>query len=121
MENTKILKVGIMSADKFQQRILDIAAGRYTPQVDEPKVWFHSLKSLAEILNENNTRLLELIDKMKPLSVKELAELSGRKTSNLSRTLKTFARYGIVELKKESKQIRPIVKAKKFHIEYSCT
>ena len=120
MGTTKILKVGIMSSDKFQQRVLDIAAGRYTPTVNEPKIWFNSLKSLAEILNEKNTRLLELIDKMKPISITELAELSGRKTSNLSRTLKTFERYGIVELKKESKLVRPIVTAKKFHIEYGC-
>ncbi len=109
-----------MSADKFQQRVLDIAAGRYKPAPNEPKVWFHSLKSLAEVLNENNTRLLALIEKMRPSSVKELAELSGRKTSNLSRTLKTFERYGIVELKKESKLVRPIVKATNFHIELGC-
>lgn len=116
----EILNVGIMSADKFQQRVLDIAAGRYKPAPNEPKVWFHSLKSLAEVLNENNTRLLALIEKMRPSSVKELAELSGRKTSNLSRTLKTFERYGIVELKKESKLVRPIVKATNFHIELGC-
>jgi predicted transcriptional regulator len=116
----KTLKVGIMSADKLQQRVLDIAAGRYKPTSNEPKIWFNSLKSLAEVLNENNTRLLYLIEKMKPTSVKELSEMSGRKTSNLSRTLKTFERYGIVELKKEKRLVRPIVKAKSFHIEYGC-
>lgn len=116
----KALKVGIMPADKLQQRVIDIAAGRYKPSPDEPKIWFNSLKSLAEVLNDNNARLLDLIEKTQPLSVKELSELSGRKTSNLSRTLKTLERYGIVELKKEKKLVRPIVKAKSFHIEYSC-
>lgn len=116
----KTLHVGIMPEDEFQQRVLDIAAGRYKPSSNEPKIWFHSLKSLAEVLNENNTRLLALIEKMKPASVKELAELSGRKASNLSRTLKTFERYGIVELKKESKLVRPIVKATNFRIELAC-
>jgi predicted transcriptional regulator len=114
----KILKVGVMPADKLKQRILDIAAGRYQVSLNEPEVWFSSLKSLAEVLDENNTKLLDLIEKMKPASVKELAELSGRKPGNLSRTLKTFARYGIVELKREHKLVRPIVKAKSFHIEY---
>ena len=113
----KTLKVGIMTADKLQQRVIDIAAGRYKPIPSEPKIWFNSLKSLAEVLNENNTRLLEMIEKLKPLSVKELSEVSGRKTSNLSRTLKTLERYGIVELKKEKKLVRPIVKARNFHIE----
>ncbi|MCC2625649.1 MAG: MarR family transcriptional regulator [Burkholderiales bacterium] len=114
----KTLKVGIMSATKFQQRVLDIAAGRYKPTSGEPKVWFSSLKSLAEVLNENNTRLLTLIEKMKPASLTELAKISGRQASNLSRTLKTFERYGIVELKKENKLLKPIVKATNFQIEY---
>ena len=90
------------------------------PSTNEPKIWFNSLKSLAEVLNENNTRLLNIIEKMNPLSVKELSELSDRKASNLSRTLKTLERYGIVELKRENKTVRPIVKANSFHIEYNC-
>ena len=114
----KTLKVGIMPSEQFRQRVLDIAAGRYKPAPNEPKIWFSSLKSLAEILNENNTRLLSLIEKMKPESLKELAEISGRQPSNLSRTLKTFERYGIVELKKENKLLKPIVKAINFQIEY---
>ena len=41
-----------------------------------------------------------MIGREKPGSVTELAELSGRSKSNLSRTLKTMSRYGLVELKK---------------------
>ena len=40
-----------------------------------------------------------MIGREKPGSVTELAELSGRSKSNLSRTLKTMSRYGLVELK----------------------
>lgn len=120
MSKIDIIKVGIMSADKFQQRVLDIAAGRYTPQNNEPKIWFHSLKSLGEVLNENNSRLLCLIQKSRPASLKDLASLSGRQASNLSRTLKTLERYGIVELVKEHKLLRPIVRATNFEIAYSC-
>ena len=36
----------------------------------------------------------------RPDSLTELAELAGRSKSNLSRTLKTMSRYGLVELKK---------------------
>ena len=39
-----------------------------------------------------------MIGREKPGSVTELAELSGRSKSNLSRTLKTMSRYGLVEL-----------------------
>jgi predicted transcriptional regulator len=37
---------------------------------------------------------------MRPASLKELAELSGRKQSNLSRTLHTMERYHLVKQEK---------------------
>ena len=114
----KTLKVGIMPSEQFRQRVLDIAAGRYKPSSNEPKIWFSSLKSLDTIINENNTRLLALIEKMKPASLEELAELSGCQIRSLNKTLKTFERYGIIELKKENKLVKPIAKATKFQIEY---
>ena len=116
----KALKVGIMSYENYKKRVLAIAAGKYKPGLNEPKVWFESLRALAEVLNEKNTRLLSLIQNAKPSSIKNLAELSGRKSSNLSRTLKTFERYGSVELKKENRFVRPIARAIDFKIEYSC-
>jgi predicted transcriptional regulator len=41
--------------------------------------------------------------------------------SNLSRTLKTLERYGIVELHKENRNLVPEVKATQFHIEFGIT
>ena len=41
-----------------------------------------------------------MIAREKPDSLTELAGLAGRNKSNLSRTLKTMSRYGLVELKK---------------------
>ena len=40
-----------------------------------------------------------MIPREKPDSLTKLAELAGRSKSNLSRTLKTMLRYGLVELK----------------------
>lgn len=49
-----------------------------------------------------------------------LAKLSGRKPSNLSRTLKTMEKYGIVELRRhDSRKVRPIAKATEFDIQYA--
>ena len=115
----QVLKIGIMPQHRFQKRLLDIAAGRYVPKRGEPKIWFSSIKSFSEVLSDNNVRLLRLIERYQPDSLKELAELSGRKTSNLNRTLKTMARYGIVELKKVNKTVRPIAKATEFNIQYA--
>jgi predicted transcriptional regulator len=77
------------------------------------------MKSLSEVLSDNNLRLLQLIEEHHPETLKELAELSGRQTSNLSRTLRTMERYGIVELRKKDKSLRPIAKATSFNIQYA--
>ncbi|MDX1585649.1 MAG: MarR family transcriptional regulator [Balneolaceae bacterium] len=108
-----------MPREQFQKRLLDIAAGRYKPKRNEPKIWFSSVKSFSEVLNENNVRLLKIIEEEKPDSIKELSDLSGRAVSNLSRTLKTLERYGIVELTKNKKSLKPLAKATEFDIRYT--
>ena len=115
---SEILKIGIMPREQFQKRMLDVAAGRTKIKKDDPKVWFSSMKSLSEVLSDNKVRLLKMIEETKPKTLKDLAELSGRQVSNLSRTLKTMERYGIVELKKVSRSIEPVVKASQFSIQY---
>ncbi|GAH02066.1 unnamed protein product [marine sediment metagenome] len=114
-----ILKVGILHREDFQKRILDIAAGRQKLKSTDPKIWFSSIKSLSEVLSDNNVRLLKIIKENKPETLKELAKMCGRKSSNLSRTLKTMARYGIVELQKNNKTVKPIAKATSFTIHYT--
>lgn len=113
------LTIGIMAREQFQQRILDIARGKIKPNENEPKIWFSSMKSLGEVLSDNNMRLLQLINEHHPKTLSELAQLSGRQPSNLSRTLKTMEKHGIVELKKESREVRPITKATAFDIHYT--
>jgi len=113
------LKIGIMPREEFQKRILDIAAGRVTPKRSEPKIWFSSMKSLGEVLSDNNMRLLSLIKTHNPETIAELARLSGRQSSNLSRTLKTMEKYGIVELKKNAQSVQAIAKATEFDIHYA--
>ena len=43
-----------MPEDAFNDRMIDIAAGRVVPKRGEPKIWFHSLKSATEILSDAN-------------------------------------------------------------------
>ncbi|MDO9527801.1 MAG: transcriptional regulator [Syntrophales bacterium] len=113
----KALKIGIMPKEEYRERTVAIAKGEYKQKSGEPKVWFESIKSLAQVLSEENRELLDKIIENKPRSLKELEFLTGRKSSNLSRTLKTMQAYGIVTLKKEKKNVRPIVKTNKFKIE----
>jgi predicted transcriptional regulator len=112
------IKVGIISKEEYKARTIAIAKGIYKPKADEPKVWFESIKSLAQVLSNENQHLLKVILENKPKSLKELEELTGRAKSNLSRTLKTLQRYGIVELHKENNALVPEVKATHFQVEF---
>lgn len=114
----RALKVGIMPREEYQKRTIAIAKGQYVPKRGEPKIWFESLQSMAQVLSNENRELLRAIVEQKPESLKDLEALTGRKVGNLSRTLHTMNRYGIVELKKHKKALKPTVKATTFKVEF---
>jgi len=118
-QHQKIMKtivIGIMSQEKIRARLLAIARGDYKPKATDPKIWFTSMRSLAEVLSDDNRALLKVIHEAKPQSISSLADITGRKPGNLSRTLKTMSNYGLVEMMRERKQVRPIAKATDFRI-----
>ena len=96
----KTLRVGIASYEEMKERSLAIAKGKHKPSPDEPKVWFTSAESFARVLSDRNRALLQIIAESAPDSLTRLAELTGRQKSNLSRTVKTMERYGLVQLRK---------------------
>ena len=112
----KTIVVGIMPQEKIRERVLAIARGDYKPKATDPKIWFTSMRSLAEVLSDDNRALLKVIQEAKPQSISSLADITGRKPGNLSRTLKTMSNYGFVEMRRESKHVRPIAKATDFRI-----
>lgn len=114
----KTMKIGIISKEEYKLRTIAMAKGQYKPKRGEPKIWFESIQSIAQVLSNENQHLLQIIIDTSPDSIKELEEITGRKSSNLSRTLTTMSRYGIVELKKVAKSIKPIVKATDFKVEF---
>ena len=104
------LKVGIATPQEMKERSLAIARGDLRRNDDDPKVWFTSPESFAKVLSNKNRALLEFIAATHPESLQELAEGTGRKASNLSRTLKTMADYGFVHLHKGPRgKVRPEV------------
>lgn len=112
------MNVGIMSREDYKKRTIAIAKGMYKPKKNEPKIWFESIKSLAQVLSNENQALLKIIIECKPKSLTELEKISDRKKSNLSRTLKTLENYGIVTLNKENGKVIPTVKATNFKVEF---
>ena len=84
----------------MRARTIAIARGELRPAENDPKVWFRSIESLAQVLSTRNRLLLETIRASRPASLRALAKLSGREEGNLSRTLSTMAKYGLVRLSK---------------------
>lgn len=94
------LKVGIADYEEMKARTMRIARGEEKPAPGDPKVWFTSTKSFAQVLSTENRELLRIIAEKAPGSLEELAEITGRAISNLSRTMKTMESYGLVRLEK---------------------
>ncbi|MFZ5702956.1 MAG: helix-turn-helix domain-containing protein [Pseudomonadota bacterium] len=94
------LKIGIANAADYKARTLAIARGELKPSAQGPKVWFTSIESVAKVLSDRNRELLAVIAEEKPESMQALVERTGRAKSNLSRTLKTMERYGLVRMEK---------------------
>ena len=114
----KVMNLGIISKEDYVKRTIAIAKGAYKPRKTEPKIWFESLSSMAQVLSNENQILLKLILEHNPKSLADLERLSHRKKSNLSRTLKTLEKYGIIELSKIEGRLVPKVKATDFKVAF---
>jgi predicted transcriptional regulator len=107
---SKILRVAIAPREAIMRYTRDVVAGRRRRRADDPDVWFTSVESFAKVLSEKNRALLALIAEQRPESIDALATESGRAKSNLSRTLRTMERYGLVRLEKgDGRKLRPVV------------
>jgi len=104
------LKIGIASYEEMKARTLAIARGETKPKATDPKVWFTSPESFAKLLSNKNRALLAAIAEQHPQSISALAEATGRTPGNLSRSLRTMERYGLVKLHRgERGSVRPEV------------
>ncbi len=92
------LKVGIADYDEMKARTMRIARGEERSAPDDPKVWFTSTESFAQILSSGNRELLRVIDEQSPGSLEELSRITGRTKPSLSRTLKTMVNYGLIRM-----------------------
>ena len=104
------LKIGIASYEEMKARTMAVARGQLRVARNAPKVWFTSTESFAKVLSAANRDLLPVIVEQAPGSLDELAQITGKAKSNLSRTLKTMAGYGLVRLERgERGRITPKV------------
>lgn len=112
----KLLYVGILSKEERAKRAEAISRGQYVPLKEEPRIWFESRLSMEQVLSEENLALLRIISLRKLQSLPELEAATGRKASNIARTLKTMARYGIVELVQSGDSVQTVVRGTRFEV-----
>lgn len=117
----------------FQAFTLAVAGGEQTVDPSAPKIWiesregdegaqrevqFTSLEAGAKLLSAKNRELLRLIVMREPQSASELADMAHRAPQNVQRTLHRLSAAGIVRLSRgEGRALRPILAARKVHIE----
>ena len=114
-----VIKIGIAPQEEIRRRVLGIAKGNIKAKPGDPKVWFTSMHSLAQVLSDENRALLQVIRQTKPESISALAEMTGRRQGNLSRTLKTMSRYGLVEMRlgpRGGRTLRLVTRIRRFEI-----
>jgi predicted transcriptional regulator len=80
----KTIVIGVMSQEQIRARTIAIAKGEYKPKPGEPKIWLPSMKSVAEVLSDQNRALLKVIRETNPDSMAVLAKTMGRQPGNLS-------------------------------------
>lgn len=92
------LHMGIASYEEMKARTLAIAKGELKPKADDPQVWLPSLESFAKVLSNKNRAILQVIHQERPESILALSTATGRTQGDLSRTLRTMERHGLVRL-----------------------
>lgn len=101
------LRIGIKSYEDIKAWTIRIARGEERRAPDDPKIWLTSAESFAKLLSVENRDLLRVIAEQRPGSIEELASLTGRAPSNLSRTLSKMNDYGIVGLERDGRRVVP--------------
>jgi predicted transcriptional regulator len=69
----KAIVIGIMPQDKIRERVLSITRGEHKPKSGKPKIWFTSMRSLAEVLSDETRALLQVIKETNPQSIGAIA------------------------------------------------
>jgi len=93
------MRLRIQSMKELRAEMLSVARGERKAPADAGRVSFESVEAVMRLLTPENRRLLAVIEKKKPASVADLAQLVGRAEPNVSRTLGKLVAAGFVRLK----------------------
>jgi predicted transcriptional regulator len=99
--------VRVQGHAQLREEMTAVARGERPAPKDAGGISFDSVEALLRLLTPQNRKLLAVIRDKKPQSIDELAELTGRAQSNLTRTLGKLEAVGFVRLKNVARRKVP--------------
>jgi predicted transcriptional regulator len=110
-------KARIQSLASLEAETRAVARGEMKAPADAARASFNSVEALIRLLTPENRRLLAVIRDKKPSSIADLAKLTGRAASNLTRTLGKLEAAGLVRMEGLDKRKVPVATVRKLHVE----
>ena len=90
---------------------------KHPPTADKTVVFVKDAKTISRILSEKRLELMRAIKEHPDYNVTMLANLLKRKQEAVSRDLGILKGFGLVELEKTAKEVRPEIKSTRVMIE----
>ena len=107
----------IMSHRALKDQMKAVARGERPAPPDAARPSFESAQALVRLLTPENRHLLSVIRDRKPKSIAELAALTGRAPSNLTRTLAKLEAIGLIALREDGRRKVPVAAVKTLRLE----
>lgn len=107
----------IQSMKELEAEMRAVARGEKAAPPDAHLPSVESAEVLIRLLTPDNRNLLRIIRDKKPQSVAELARLTNRAESNLSRTLGKLEAFGLIEMRSVNRRRVPTTVIGMLHVE----
>jgi len=98
----KAIVIGILPPEKILERVLSIARGEHKSKPGRPRIWFTSMRSLAEVLSDANRALLQVKETTNSQFIKSLAEATALCAGRCSRIPSIHVQAGISSIETEA-------------------
>ena len=107
----------IQRLNDLEDEMRAVARGEKPAPADAARPSFESVEALIRLLTPENRRLLAVIRDRRPQSINELAEITGRAASNLTRTLAKLEAVGFVQMRTVERRKVPTPAVHRLHVE----
>jgi predicted transcriptional regulator len=110
-------KAKVQSLQSLRKEMKAVARGERAAPPDAGQPSFNSVEAVVRLLTPDNRRLLAVIRDLKPQSVAELVEITGRAQPNLTRTLAKLEAAGFIRMRTVGRRKAPSVAVKRIVVE----